>query len=442
MGEHVPAQNPLSVASMTPQLPSTGDSQQERRVSTFQPPPENFAGGFTSMSGFENRHGENGVFSHLPPYSPFDAGLGIAGNSSETTNPGIITPPTFMAQQAFDNGQSSGSQKSSCCSAKAPATVPAPTQSSCCRKNDSPVHSQTASYQPYSDGAMYPPISTPQTSSWQHFYTASQNNYSPHYALQNQALGQPGVMPNYIPQPTLDYSKPSFSQHNVSNGNGFFHGTLSQPASGQTQTLGSPHATFNKHDCNCGDSCQCLGCATHPFNSTTRQHVQEMGLLVTFDGEESSFERLHGYRNVQSNGNPHATPFNYNLTNFSHFDHENQSGAIHKHTDNTSPNGDSPSTEYAAEQHLMVPSEYYTIEYPVQLPSACSDVTGSCLCGNDCACVGCLTHSGHNGVAVEPSTMENNDLSQSSPSPEHKTVGSPLVRGHQQATVQAANPML
>jgi hypothetical protein len=167
-----------------------------------------------------------------------------------------------------------------------------------------------------------------------------------------------------------------------------------------------------------------------------------MGLLVTFDGEESSFERLNGYRNLQSNGNPHATPFNYNLTGFSHFGHENHSGAVHNHTDNSSPNGGSPSTEYASEQHLMMPSEYYTIEYPVQLPSACSDVTGSCLCGDDCACVGCLTHSGHNGVAVEPSTMENNDLSHSSPSAEHKTVSSPLVPGHEQATVQSPIPML
>jgi hypothetical protein len=167
-----------------------------------------------------------------------------------------------------------------------------------------------------------------------------------------------------------------------------------------------------------------------------------MGLLVTLDGEESSFERLTGYRNLHSNGNSDATPFNYNLTNFSHFGHENHSGVMHKNMDNSSPNGGSPSTEYASEQHLMVPSEYYTIEYPVQLPSACSDVTGSCLCGNDCACVGCLTHSGHNGLAVESSTIENNDLSQLSPSAEHKSVGSPLVPGHAHATVQSPDPML
>ncbi|RHZ59581.1 putative copper-activated transcription factor GRISEA [Aspergillus thermomutatus] len=431
---------------MTSQLPSTGDSQQlERRASTFQPSPENFASGFTSMSGFENRHGENGVFSHLPPYSPYDAGLGIASNSSGATNSGIVTPPTFLAQQTFDDVQSSKPQKKSCCSAKAPATVPTPTQSSCCQKNDSPMDSQTASYPSYSDRAMYTPISTPQISSWQDFYTAGQTNNSSHYTLQNQALGQPRVMPNYMPQATLDYSKPSFPQHNVSNGNGFFQGTLSQPTPSQTQTHDPPHATFNgdsKHDCDCGDNCQCLGCATHPFNSTTRQHVQEMGLLVTLDGEESSFERSNGYRNLQSNGNPDATRFNYNFANFSHFGHENHSGPMHENTDNTSPNGGSPSTEYTSEQHLMVPSEYYTIEYPVQLPSACSDVTGSCLCGNDCSCVGCLTHNGHNGFAVEPSTMENNHLSQSSPSAEHKGVGSPHVPGLEHATVQSPNPML
>lgn len=56
----------------------------------------------------------------------------------------------------------------------------------------------------------------------------------------------------------------------------------------------------------------------------------------------------------------------------------------------------------------MVPSEYYTLEYPVGLPSACVDTTGSCQCGNDCTCVGCLTHSGHNGLPLEPAMPESN----------------------------------
>lgn len=59
------------------------------------------------------------------------------------------------------------------------------------------------------------------------------------------------------------------------------------------------------------------------------------------------------------------------------------------------------SSHYDAGQHLMQPSEYYEVEYPVPLPGSCSDMTGTCQCGNDCSCVGCLTHSGHNGMPLE-----------------------------------------
>jgi hypothetical protein len=36
----------------------------------------------------------------------------------------------------------------------------------------------------------------------------------------------------------------------------------------------------------------------------------------------------------------------------------------------------------------------------------CNDETGTCQCGDGCECVGCLTHGGHNGVALQ--MMEGN----------------------------------
>lgn len=70
----------------------------------------------------------------------------------------------------------------------------------------------------------------------------------------------------------------------------------------------------------------------------------------------------------------------------------------------------------------MQPSAYTEIIYPVPLsfdPSSsspfpylfssttnnaaqdCSNTHGTCLCGDDCDCVGCLTHDGHNGISIE-----------------------------------------
>lgn len=35
----------------------------------------------------------------------------------------------------------------------------------------------------------------------------------------------------------------------------------------------------------------------------------------------------------------------------------------------------------------------------------CNDATGTCQCGDGCECVGCLTHGGHNGIALETPGM-------------------------------------
>ncbi|KAF2452966.1 hypothetical protein BDY21DRAFT_148227 [Lineolata rhizophorae] len=44
----------------------------------------------------------------------------------------------------------------------------------------------------------------------------------------------------------------------------------------------------NAHNCNCGDSCECLGCAAHPQNATTIQWVKKHSEFMVFGGEPSS----------------------------------------------------------------------------------------------------------------------------------------------------------
>lgn len=56
-------------------------------------------------------------------------------------------------------------------------------------------------------------------------------------------------------------------------------------------------------------------------------------------------------------------------------------------------------------EQLMQPAAYYTLEYPVGMPelSPCNNIMGTCQCGVNCSCTGCLTHHGHNGISLEPS---------------------------------------
>lgn len=65
---------------------------------------------------------------------------------------------------------------------------------------------------------------------------------------------------------------------------------------------------------------------------------------------------------------------------------------------------DSPSEGKEEDTVTLSPSAFLWQE--MVLPG-CNDATGTCQCGDGCECVGCLTHGGHNGVALE--LMEGNE---------------------------------
>ncbi|KAI2480720.1 hypothetical protein Ptr902_07745 [Pyrenophora tritici-repentis] len=72
-----------------------------------------------------------------------------------------------------------------------------------------------------------------------------------------------------------------------------------------------------------------------------------------------------------------------------------------------SPAADSPADSKDEETSTLSPSTYFWNQ--VTLPG-CSDASGTCQCGDGCACVGCLTHGGHTGEQLEDMTA-----------PEHNT---------------------
>lgn len=160
------------------------------------------------------------------------------------------------------------------------------------------------------------------------------------------------------------------------------------------------------HNCNCGDTCDCLGCAAHPYNATTRNHVQSLGDLLTHDDNE------------EQPGSPPQPPCDGSSLEFTD---------VHSMIPGINPrlfeNGPSPpasshdrsSTLPLAETEVrslaeayneaQVPgfssSGYYTMEFQMESLGDCTDVSGSCQCGDDCACIGCLTHTGHNGIPLD-----------------------------------------
>ncbi|RMZ70699.1 copper-activated transcription factor grisea [Pyrenophora seminiperda CCB06] len=67
----------------------------------------------------------------------------------------------------------------------------------------------------------------------------------------------------------------------------------------------------------------------------------------------------------------------------------------------SSPVAGSPAESKDEETPTLSPSSYFWNQ--VTLPS-CSDASGTCQCGDGCACVGCLTHGGHTGEQLEDMT--------------------------------------
>ncbi|CEO59438.1 Putative Protein GRISEA [Penicillium brasilianum] len=391
---------PVSMVSVS--SPSSGKVQKPgRRQSNIQATPESIAKALEAMP--ENLKFEDGTFNYLGNLSSHQP-------EQDEFNDTGAEQGASMPQRSTD-----ATNGSSCCSQKPqPAPIP-PTASqgsgSCCSGKTQVANSVSEGVsntqgskvnQPTSWNDMtYMNFSAQQMPSWQNSMTSSQQSFVPPFGISNS-----GAQSFY----TNEYTGNGSSTYSTSM-NGLeitpHHTTPFTMDHSQSSAYGPINlAKSPSHDCSCGDECQCLGCAAHPFNNTTRQHVQEMGVMMTFDGDDSAPDSMANAYNPPSFPKNTATnPMNFFMQQTQSMNHGMNQNSFEPYSD---PNSAMPSgyssplpAGHHFNQQLMHPSEYYTIEYPVGIPSACSDVTGSCQCGNDCSCVGCLTHSGHNGVALE-----------------------------------------
>ncbi|KAJ5301351.1 hypothetical protein PENANT_c023G01731 [Penicillium antarcticum] len=418
MEDNDSTQSPPTLASTS--SPAPGKVQKSgRRQSTMQAAPENIARALENMP--DNLKIEDGTPNLLRNLSQ----NGLDSYTPATQNHKALSPkePSREASQP--------PPVSSCCSKKeqlptqAPVVAAAQNGGSCCgsRPSTSEPQQSNAEKQQFqqpaawdSQNQMYMPYGVPDMTSWGSQMSVH-GNYIPATSTSSQApIFQNGFSQNAMPPPN--------SQPSTSNGFSLNVGTQSSMGYNPVNGLGisqpsmSPYMSNHSHspypiqtvpsgdtchECSCGEDCQCLGCASHPFNTTTRKHVQEMGAMITFNGDEKNPESINPYQSSPFQGATSPATFNYYMQGTPSLD-QYQHNPFDGYSDPNSamPSGySSPLTGPSLNHQLMHPSEYYTLEYPVGLPSACSDVTGSCQCGSDCSCVGCLTHSGHNGFSLD-----------------------------------------
>lgn len=189
-----------------------------------------------------------------------------------------------------------------------------------------------------------------------------------------------------------------FQQH------GYMH---SPPASYYSHPRGiapsavSPPPSGVIHRCTCGPSCQCFFCMAHPYNSTTRDRVQTLAHLLPDDTEYSPKSPLQSSFFHSIDDSTTAVPG----TNVMHINgilqssDVTQSGPFDRPSFNNGTYEAMPIESGSRSPQSAISSGYLTMEYrydPIEL-GGCTDSTGTCRCGDDCTCVGCFTHSGHDG---------------------------------------------
>ena len=113
--------------------------------------------------------------------------------------------------------------------------------------------------------------------------------------------------------------------------------------------------SYAANQCGCGEGCQCLGCATHPFNTAMQEYV-----LSTLQNDHATPPSL-------SNGEINGVP---NETN------EPSPGVLASPVADSSPATETGSTGM---------NDYLFVSY-------CPGSPQSCPCGDECACVGCMIH--------------------------------------------------
>ncbi|KAF1945902.1 hypothetical protein EJ02DRAFT_13142 [Clathrospora elynae] len=320
---------------------------------------------------------------------------------------------------AFSNVQSNAMQKKSCCSG--------PSNQGSALSN---VHSNAM--QQYGQQYKFPAQPQPGFPQYQ--------NFDPHMA-------RPTTLPYNLGAPIYNHSAAAYHQPAAVPMSPLSRGPMSPHGAGAHIGQRPP-----EHNCHCGESCSCFGCAAHPNNATMMEYVRAMARYQhtgDFGGMAPPLYDMPTYPHQPGFGAEAAQPMNFNyiqqgmptlsqtamnfqasldmsaLSNVStampgSWQQPPYSDPINftmptpaqnhlpsklEHYEAT-PAADSPGDGKEEETPTLSPSSYFWNE--MSLPG-CSDATGTCQCGEGCACVGCITHGGHTGVHLEsPATTENN----------------------------------
>jgi len=124
--------------------------------------------------------------------------------------------------------------------------------------------------------------------------------------------------------------------------------------------------------CMCGPGCQCVACASHPYNAATQLRVEELTDIMNGNGD---FTPAQASQRQTLDGNQY----------WNGPDPQSVSEVLEAH--------DTSSPTTPQELDTIGVGGYHSLQY--NIGGNCA--TGVCRCGEGCQCRGCMTHQGHNG---------------------------------------------
>jgi hypothetical protein len=175
----------------------------------------------------------------------------------------------------------------------------------------------------------------------------------------------------------------SIAQHPPAGGfdmTGVPTGVAAVPYSSQESLTTNPGMT---HHCDCGEGCQCVGCAAHPYNEATKEYIRS-----AMNSMKEQTNGSHGYTNGQSQDAlaTHTSKAETNAIAPAMPADGNGSAST------SAPQTPSDAASGLNEEQTFPESDFLFIHY-TDLGDTCAGDTVSCPCGDDCQCIGCAIHS-------------------------------------------------
>jgi hypothetical protein len=146
-----------------------------------------------------------------------------------------------------------------------------------------------------------------------------------------------------------------------------------------TTVLGNMSSFGSAHACGCGDSCQCIGCATHPYNDASRDYIRS-ALQLSQKTAPTVIESLNG-------------PDNSNIFSVPDAAAKANGDSVNDSNGNSSPLSDTPSDTTTVDEQAFSATDFIFVNYPYSFSNeSCGGDTNNCPCGDDCNCLGCAIH--------------------------------------------------